>query len=1117
MTKKKLIELASNVKNGLKDFQLATVEQVYHQFYEKKLSRFLVADEVGLGKTIVAKGLIARAAIEALNKDEKLRVVYICSNQALTGQNLKKLNFTGNAEALEDKSGRLIFLALKNKKTDTDFHLSSLTPSTSFDLVKGLGQREERMLIWLILTHYQVFSSGKRKERLSLFLQGSVSDWKNWWKECKEYERCRECLRYNKYHFCKNCKRNHIRKGIPTKLKEAIENEIIDLDKKNRYWSIREETNLSGKVRLRDIISAYIDKDWFSKKHKYEGPKKVIGLLRKILTKISLEYLEADIFILDEFQKFKSLIETGEAGELSEAGETARIVFGKENAKILMLSATPFKPFSTSIEVEQGDNNFEEFKEVLRFLFKTNMTRISEIEEARKLHFNILRQPSAFTEDKIKPKKTLERYYREVMSRTERNLVSDDKNTLLKLRTDLKTTFEPDDLENYIKSDELIEALESKRSRKMISMVEFSKSAPYPLSFLDGYKIRHDLKAFKSELIDDINQSSSAWLDLKKIQDYDFIKYPNSRMRLLHEETFQQKMDFKLWLAPSCPYYKIRSKAYGEDTTNSKILVFSKWKMVPKAIATLTSYEAERRTIGKSTSEKEMKYHPPLTSGGNRGARKPSPRLSLKMTDDTANSMSAFSLIYPSIYLTNIFNPQANILSDHPKTAAELINDLAKKIEKEFNKATQKLSPGKDGISQRWYWAAPILLDHYYHKNAQSEWIDSGNYESSIFLKNKGQNSTTENKTARLHFEELMDGLDDPTNLNLGRVPDDLFRVLAKQALAAPSVCFLRTLQRYFREPESTSDLLTYALDAGSHFMRLFDKPESIAIVDLCSETKRKETDSYWRNVLDYCLEGNIQSMLDEFGHLIYPDHLEPGPFSARIGNSININISSLKVDDVESFTSGRDNTMRCHYAVDFGNQKMEDDAGRNRIISVLNNFNSPFRPFVLATTSIGQEGLDFHLYCRKVMHWNLPSNPVDLEQREGRVNRYKGLVVRQNIVSKYLKSIDPNQNIDLWNLLFGFAASKEKFGNNKSDLVPYWHVESNGIHIDRIIPNLPYSKEHHRYQELIKALTYYRLTFGQPRQEELLKSLTQFADSPENIDLLNKLLIDLSPVNYGE
>lgn len=60
--------------------------------------------------------------------------------------------------------------------------------------------------------------------------------------------------------------------------------------------------------------------------------------------------------------------------------------------------------------------------------------------------------------------------------------------------------------------------------------------------------------------------------------------------------------------------------------------------------------------------------------------------------------------------------------------------------------------------------------------------------------------------------------------------------------------------------------------------------------------------------------------------------------------------------------------------------------------------FNSPFRPFVLTSTSVGQEGLDFHWYCRKIMHWNIPSNPQDIEQREGRIDRYKSLYVRRNV-----------------------------------------------------------------------------------------------------------------------
>ena len=63
---------------------------------------------------------------------------------------------------------------------------------------------------------------------------------------------------------------------------------------------------------------------------------------------------------------------------------------------------------------------------------------------------------------------------------------------------------------------------------------------------------------------------------------------------------------------------------------------------------------------------------------------------------------------------------------------------------------------------------------------------------------------------------------------------------------------------------------------------------------------------------------------------------------------------------------------------------------------------NSPFRPFVLTSTSIGQEGLDFHPWCHRLVHWNLPGNPVDLEQREGRIHRYKGHAVRRNVAASH-------------------------------------------------------------------------------------------------------------------
>jgi len=53
-----------------------------------------------------------------------------------------------------------------------------------------------------------------------------------------------------------------------------------------------------------------------------------------------------------------------------------------------------------------------------------------------------------------------------------------------------------------------------------------------------------------------------------------------------------------------------------------------------------------------------------------------------------------------------------------------------------------------------------------------------------------------------------------------------------------------------------------------------------------------------------------------------------------------------------------------------------------------LRGFNSPFAPFVLLASSVGQEGIDLQRFCRHVVHYDLEWNPAKLEQREGRVDR---------------------------------------------------------------------------------------------------------------------------------
>src|SRR5204863_5471787 len=127
---------------------------------------------------------------------------------------------------------------------------------------------------------------------------------------------------------------------------------------------------------------------------------------------------------------------------------------------------------------------------------------------------------------------------------------------------------------------------------------------------------------------------------------------------------------------------------------------------------------------------------------------------------------------------------------------------------------------------------------------------------------------------------------------------------------------------------------------------------------------------------------------------------------------------------------------MRSRFAAQYGATRELSGDTRTRAESLRDSFNSPFWPFVLASTSVGQEGLDFHAYCHAVVHWNLPTNPVDLEQREGRVHRYKGHAVRKNVATSYAH-LRSNVRTDPWKRMF--EAARTDRGPTDNDLVPFW------------------------------------------------------------------------------
>src|SRR5262245_51686818 len=106
---------ADAVLPHLKDFQRTTVEHAYRRLYgtDDPTTRFLVADEVGLGKTMVARGIIAKVLDELTHRVKRVDIIYVCSNSAIARQNINKLSVHKAGEVV--LSSRITLLPLQTR------------------------------------------------------------------------------------------------------------------------------------------------------------------------------------------------------------------------------------------------------------------------------------------------------------------------------------------------------------------------------------------------------------------------------------------------------------------------------------------------------------------------------------------------------------------------------------------------------------------------------------------------------------------------------------------------------------------------------------------------------------------------------------------------------------------------------------------------------------------------------------------------------------------------------------------------------------------------------------------------------------------------------------------
>jgi hypothetical protein len=1078
------------VLSRLKDFQRRTVDHVFHRMYEadEPTRRFLVADEVGLGKTLVARGVIAKV-VEHLWQQRSINIIYICSSGDIARQNVQRLNVSSDVEFKSPDRITLLPQHVEDLRKNK-LNFIALTPGTSFDLKNATGRKEERVLLyWMLKSIWQLDGVAPKN-----VLQVGVER-QNFRDQIKKFDRDQTISRGLKSAFRAALADDNAacREHAKTTLKVRFNRVCRELPK-SREWS-------RIPVETRDEI------------------RSVIGELRALLAETCIRALSPDLIILDEFQRFRSLLE----GE-DDAGLLAEKLFEWKDARVLLLSATPYKMYTRGLDAGD-DDHYRDFLKTISFLV-SNENAASDVDKTlREFRRSLYQLAEGDGQQVEKHRSALESQLRDVMVRTERMAVSTNRDAMLKeVRSSVPVTIE--DIEAFLETGHLINWLESVNGAQLTDQTEYWKSAPFLLNFMEQYKLKQSFDTTADELRRGSRAAKElaarlltcdhSLLSTDAMENYQAIDPANSRLRVLANETLKcggADLWRLLWLPPSATYYRLEGPfAQAGLAKFTKRLIFSSWKVVPKAISVMLSYEAERQMFKSFDADSRN-----TAADRERRAR----LLDFSRSQGRLTGMPVLGLVYPCSFFATYCDPlelAKPALSEGNRPAlADLLRTTRTVIQKALRPWLQN-RPKTGPIDADWYWVTPLLLDVGKWPNEINEWLgfDSlpDDWRGPYIPRREGAEDTA--WTA--HVKRALGVVNNPSQL--GRPPDDLVEVMALSAIGGPATVALRAIERTCEGDDLSLNLeIRDAAGAIGWALRYqFNLPEVIAMI-----RGMNRAEPYWRRVLEYCCDGCLQSVLDEYLHVQHDAQSLAGKapeetakaLAASLTEAVTIRVSQPRIDDIQADKDGtislRSHATRSRYAMRFGDDHAELESSRLRKEHVRAAFNSPFWPFVLATTSIGQEGLDFHQYCHAVVHWNLPGNPVDLEQREGRVHRYKGHAVRKNVASRHAAAMSKaRRDEDPWNCLFQAALESREIDH---DLIPYWlYSIEDGAMIERHLPMLPLSKEISIVPDLKRSLAVYRMVFGQPRQDDLLEYLSQQFTPEQLAKHFENLRIDLTP-----
>jgi hypothetical protein len=998
-----------------KQFQEATVDTVLRAFRRRRrFRRFLVADEVGLGKTVVAQNVIRRM-MQRMRRP--LIVYYMCSNLAIARQNRRKLlevlptDERGSADCQVD---RLSLMMAYPQPSHPRLHLYSLTPDTSIPIRKKHrrdGQQVERALVHALMERVcpQFFDEWPK----TVFQRSAVTNWK-----------------YNV--------REQRKKARSAKRRMAF------------LRSVRKEFDIEPNKQLVPALREYEDLD-------------LIAHMRNALAASAVEEVQPDLVIFDEFQRFRDLL--SQNMEVAEKRVIGRIRGDDMDnpPALLLLSATPYRLFSRRWEDEAGTSHRSEFFDLIEFLYGGNEAagvRRKECEEAFLGLEAELRKGQPKSNDSQAARAKIEELLRPIIARTERAS-----------HVHGWEDFHTEQISAAVAAEDLAvfkNLSESFHDKHRSSAVTYWTSIPLPMQTMGRPYV-----AWKAA--ESINSDSTVRFDRQMRDRMERpTVWPHPRLRALRDLVPPKQLATP-WLPPTAPWWSLRGAWKASQSPPRKLLIFSRFRAVPQTIAAALSFDLEVELLGQD----KIKYADVTRR---------------RLLAATEGRHALVGLFHPSPLFVESTDPLA-AGSQRPSDIRRVLYRQVKRMLDDLGVVVRHKAPHLS------VWRVVARLEN---RAGIFRWV----HPRWRFLQKKL--ATTDSDDAGL--AQLLNDLEAEAYEPIEEISPAMLKELVEYAFGAPGVVVGRALFRHW--PDAVT---------GIGFFRTLDTVwtglRNYLDQRWFYHALRREKENYPDAIQRAVIDGNLEAVIDE--HLWITGRLQTlsgGALADELCHGLRIRsgwfrFHQLGDKDAETFS------IRCHAALPFiqtrsvrSDEKEDKRKGEKkekpiRTDELRRAFNTPFWPYVLATTSVGQEGLDFHSWCDTLVHWDLCRNPVDLEQREGRIQRFGGLSIRRSIAKRLaaaaLDGIESGTSP--WNQIEDLANEQM---SDDSGLAPWWVCPDGGV--NRYVFDVPTSEQKHWLHWIHEQRLLYRLALGQPNQEDLIDVLSDKRGiDPSEI---REAVINLSP-----